>query len=310
MDKGYYPEGCLLQDSRNREYIKDLASLKYAMENEIILEGVAVMCDSYHNLHVELGQYIGIIPRQEVVFCPDGEQPKDIAIITRVGKGVSFVVTSIEYQEKGVKILLSRRLAQKKCFDNYINSLRCGDVIDVVVTHLEKFGVFCDVGCGIAALLPVDCISVSRISHPAERFSIGKTIKCVVKNVDKELCRVTLSHKELLGTWQENADMFEPGETACGIVRSVEDYGIFVELTPNLAGLAEWCDGVEEGDVAAVYIKSIIPEKMKIKLVIVGVSDEKMSFATRECFFDTDHVDVWQYSPEGCAKQVFTEFRL
>ena len=42
----------------------------------------------------------------------------------------------------------------------------------------------------------------------------------------------------MLGTWAENAALFSPGQTVTGVVRSVEDYGIFVELTPNLAGLA------------------------------------------------------------------------
>ena len=48
--------------------------------------------------------------------------------------------------------------------------------------------------------------------------------------------RICLSQRELLGTWEENAALFSQGETVAGVVRSVESYGIFVELTPNLAG--------------------------------------------------------------------------
>ena len=76
--------------------------------------------------------------------------------------------------------------------------------------------------------------------------------------------KITLSHKELLGTWEENAAMFAPGQTVTGVIRSIEDYGIFVELTPNLAGLAEPRPDVFIGQQASVYIKSIIREKMKI----------------------------------------------
>ena len=54
-----------------------------------------------------------------------------------------------------------------------------------------------------------------------------------------------------------------------GVVRSVESYGIFIELAPNLAGLAEYREGVRPGDGCSVYIKSIIPQKMKIKLVLI-----------------------------------------
>ena len=55
-----------------------------------------------------------------------------------------------------------------------------------------------------------------------------------------------------------------------GIVRSVEEYGTFIEIAPNLAGLAESCPDLRPGQAVSVYIKNILPEKMKIKLVIVN----------------------------------------
>ena len=97
---------------------------------------------------------------------------------------------------------------------------------------MEPFGAFCDIGAGISALLPIDSISVSRIPHPNARFSTGQNIRAIVKSCD-ELGRITLSHRELLGTWEENSAAFKAGETVPGIVRSVEKYGIFVELTPK-----------------------------------------------------------------------------
>ncbi len=54
------------------------------------------------------------------------------------------------------------------------------------VTHIEPFGAFCDVGCGISALLPIDCMSVSRISSPADRVSVGQQILCALKNRDAQ----------------------------------------------------------------------------------------------------------------------------
>ena len=118
-----------------------------------------------------------------------------------------------------------------------------------------------------------------------------------------------MTHKELLGTWKENAEMFHVGETVSGIVRSIESYGIFVELSPNLAGLAEYREGIEIGSVAAVYIKSIIPEKMKVKLVIVG---HFPSPSAKEKTFDykinSSHIDSWIYSPEECPRVISTEF--
>ena len=156
----------------------------------------------------------------------------------------------------------------------YSDKLRIGDVIEVRVTHMESFGVFCDIGSGLTALLPVEAVSVSRIPHPSVRFFTGQNIKCIVSGRD-ERGRIILSHKELLGTWEENAALFRVGETVPGIIRSVESYGVFVELAPNLAGLAEYNPDVKEGMSAAVYIKNIIPDKKKIKLIIVDYCEEK-----------------------------------
>ena len=114
-------------------------------------------------------------------------------------------------------------------------------------------------------------LSVSRISHPRQRLSEGQKIKVVLRK--REGDKLTFSLKELLGTWEENAELFTPGETVTGVIRSIEDYGVFIELMPNLAGLAELEDGLFEGQSVAVYIKSIIKQKMKIKLIIVEAYD-------------------------------------
>lgn len=308
MSNYYGPEGSLFDLADNTEFVQSLQGLEYAMSAGLILEARASLCDSDRNLWVDLGKYKGVIPREEAVYSPDDSPVKDIAIITRVGKPVCFKVASIEKSDGEIRIILSRKAAQKECYEYYIANLQSGDVIDTRVTHMEPFGCFCDIGCGIVSLLTVDCISVSRISHPKERFFVGQFIKCVVKQVDDGFGRITLSHKELLGTWDENAQKFSPGQTAAGIVRSIEPYGIFVELMPNLAGLAEWRDDVSVGQSAAVYIKSIMPDKMKIKLVIVDSSSSAPSRTEPEYFFEGTHIDYWEYSPYDCEKKIVTEF--
>lgn len=309
MTENYKPEGFRIDTPENREHVATLAALEYAMNAGLILEGRAALCDSAHNLIVETGAFRGVIPRSEAAYSIDGSEIRDIAVITRVGKPVSFKVTGIDRSGSLPRITLSRRSAQAECYEKYVSRLQSGDVIDAKITHIEPFGCFCDIGCGIVSLLPVDCISVSRITNPKERFSAGDCIKCAVKYNDRQSGRVSLTHKELLGTWQENASRFSAGETAAGIIRSIEPYGVFVELAPNLAGLAEWCEGACVGHSAAVYIKSILPEKMKIKLVIVDSNLPSPAGAHKPVYYiDSGHIDVWRYSPPQCEKEVITVF--
>lgn len=322
METTYLPEGQLLTTTRNREYTATLQGLERAMEAGAIIEGTAVLCDGDLNLHIDfpaLPGVRGVIPRCEAVWSRDGEQPKDIAILTRVGKAVACKVTGIEYaEETGTTVYLSRRLAQAECAARYLEGLEPGDIIRARVTHLESFGAFVDVGCGIPSLLSVDHISVSRITHPRDRLYNGQTIWCVVKSMDRETGRIFVSTRELLGTWEQNAARFTPGQTVAGIVRSVEDYGVFVELAPNLAGLAEVRDCDREavhsliGRTAAVFIKSIIPERMKIKLVLIDAYRGEPVPLPRLPYFirgdEVSHMDRWVYSPAGAKKRVETVF--
>lgn len=308
----YKPEGLLIKSTRNFELISSKSGLERALEKQIILEAPVILCDHNLNLHVELGCGIrGIIPREEVEYSPDGDEVKDIAILTRVGKTVCFKVIGFKSCKNGeVVAMLSRRSAQRECVENYLSGLMPGDIIPAKVTHLEGFGAFVDIGCGRISLLSIDCISVSRISHPSARLSVGESIYTVVKNIDTK-GRIFVSGRELLGTWEENASLFCEGETVRGIVRSVESYGIFVELTPNLAGLAEYRDGVRPGQTAAVYIKSIIPDKMKIKLIIIDTDEAAMSPTPLNYFLspaDTEHIDRWRYSPRSSSKIIETVF--
>lgn len=305
--KDYYPEGMLLDTESNKKYMASETSLAVAQTLEIILEANVIMCDAQHNLIVDLGVMKGIIPRNEGAIGIREGATRDIALISRVGRSVCFVVTDFINDINGEKrAVLSRRLAQEKCLSHFLKCTAIGDIIDAKITHLESFGAFCDIGCGNIALLPIDAISVSRITHPKDRFLVGDNIKAIVKKIDTDN-KITLSHKELLGTWEENVALFSQGQTVSGVVRSIESYGIFIELTPNLAGLAEPKENVRVGQTASVYIKSIIPEKMKIKLIIIDSFDTSVD-NSYNYFYQNEHIYEFIYSPAQCTKQISTYF--
>lgn len=317
MTNVFKPEGTRISTPENKEYLASLAGLERAMNSGAIVEGIVTLCDSNLCLHVDLGSIEGIIEPQEAVFCRAGEERKDIAIISRVGKPTAFVICSIETTEKKTVAKLSRRLAQKTVIDHYLHTLRAGDLLEATVTHLEPFGAFLDIGCGVSTLLSVDCISVSRISHPRDRLSCGMTLWVAVKSIDPESGRIYVTLRELLGTWEENAARFEAGQTVTGIIRSVESYGVFIELTPNLAGLAEIREEYAEeirgriGHSCAVYIKSIVPERMKIKLILIDSYCARVPCHQLDYYLDpttTTHLSHWIYSPQSAHRLVETVF--
>ena len=238
------------------------AELRAAMASGEILQATALAFDTRRQLRFELGGVKAVMPFAQ---CADGAETgtvRDIAVLTRVGRPTCFVIEGLETDEDGAPCYrLSRAKAQQLCKAEYLDTLSPGDILPCTVTHIEPFGAFCDVGCGISALLPIDCMSVSRISSPADRVSVGQQILCAIKNRDAQ-------------------------------------------------GLAESCTGRAPGQAVSVYIKNILPEKMKIKLVIVNHALSQSHRFELRYFVTEGHLDRWVYSTPECPKRIETDFAV
>lgn len=245
--------------------------LEKAYNEKQIIQGKVVSIDENLNLIVDLGNNIkAIMPRDEITLLKDenGEVAESY-IYNRQGKIIKFKI--IDKSEEGeYQYIISKKSVEIDSRKWMQNNLKEGMVVYGRVRGLQTYGVFVEILEGVTGLLHIEDISVARTRHPSERFSMGEKIKVVIKDFDRDTGKIVLSHKELLGTWEENAELFEKGTEVWGIAREREKNGIFVELKPNLVGLAEHKSGVEYGQKVLVYIKKIVPEKQRIKLVIVG----------------------------------------
>lgn len=262
----FIPEGWIEKiDSVNKE------TLLTAIETGEVFQGFVEKCDSNYNLHVNLGNSIkGIIPREEIeaVNIDESGYPKTKICTNKVKKYVQFKVKELDKQNN---FILSRKDVGLDVINWIKNDLQEGQIVKGIVKSIKPYGVFVEIGGGIVGLLHIEDISVARIKTPLERLSIGEKINVKIKSIDYKQERIVLTYKELLGSWEDNIKDFKEGSTVKGIVRETEKFknGIFIELKPNLVGLAEYKEGIEYGDNVDVYIKKIIPEKKKVKLLIV-----------------------------------------
>jgi len=295
MKLQYLPEGLLLHSKENLRNCQSIAALRTAKILGTVLEGSAIRCDAAHNLIVQCGSFKVIIPREACALGIAEGTTREVAILSRVGKPVAFLVEEVIEQAEGVQVIGSRRKAQQAALEMLLETVATGMVLPAVVTHLEPFGTFVDLGCGVISMIPIEHSSVSRIGHPRERFSVGQSIFVLVTGVDKALRRFTLSHKELLGTWAENAAHFAAGEAVTGFVRGVMNYGVFIELMPNLTGLSDASSGLLEGDRVSAYIKTILPESRKVKLRIIELLPDLKSPPPLQYFVTNGRLGGWSY---------------
>ena len=149
-------------------------------------------------------------------------------------------------------------------------NLKEGQVVKGIVRSIQNYGAFIEIGGGVVALLHIEDISIARMKSPLERLSIGQKIDVMIKNINKDSGRIFLTYKELLGTFEENVKEFKEGDIVEGTVRNRIKTGVFVELKPNVIGIAEHVNGIEPGQKVLVSIRKINLEKKKIKLIIIG----------------------------------------
>lgn len=144
------------------------------MRDGKILEAKAVMCDSKHNLIVDLKFMRGLIPREEGALGIKDGTVRDIAILSRVNRPVCFLVEDFTRDEYGrITALLSRRAAQEKCREEFVRRLSPGDVINARITHIEPFGVFADIGAALSHCCPLTPSPSPALSTPGSALWWG-----------------------------------------------------------------------------------------------------------------------------------------
>lgn len=238
--------------------------------NNDIFEGIVEKCDQNYNLYVKLDNGVsGIIPREEVEEINLGSDglPKVNLCAGKVNRYVQFK----QKGKDGDNLLFSRRDVQKEVLDFVKNNLEVGQIVNGIVKNITPYGAFIDIGGGVVGLVHIEDLSIARIKSPFERIKIGQKLNIMVKSIDRETGRVNLSYKEILGNWEENVQNFFVGMKTKGIVRETEKNknGIFIELTPNLVGMAEYKEGLNYGEKIDIFIKKIDYDRKKIKLVVV-----------------------------------------
>lgn len=249
----------------------DINNVNEYIQTGNTLQGLVKECDEKYNLYVKFENGLtGIMPREEVEAINIGSDglPKTNLCTGKVHKFVQFKIK--EVKDKNT-VMLSRKQVQAEALNWVKSDLKVGQTVTGIVKNIKPYGAFVEIGGGVVGLVHIEDLSVARIKTPYERLKIGQKINIMVKSIDKESGQVILSYKETLGSWEENAQKFTQGMKVQGIVRETEKNrnGIFIELTPNLVGMAEYEEGLQYGQNIDVYIKKIDNQKKKVKLVII-----------------------------------------
>ncbi|MGB3209537.1 MAG: 30S ribosomal protein S1 [Desulforhopalus sp.] len=175
-------------------------------------------------------------------FCPFsqmGLRRVEDAAAEYLETHMKFQIT--RFEENGRNIVLSARALQEaereELREKLQETLEEGQTIDGVVSSIRDFGAFVDIG-GVDGLIPISEIGWSRVEKVDEYFTVGQKVQAVIKKLDWDKGRISLSYKETQADpWNEAVNSFPIGSTHMGTVARLAQFGAFVTLAPGIDGL-------------------------------------------------------------------------
>jgi small subunit ribosomal protein S1 len=201
--------------------------------------------------------------------------------VMAVGETVSVRVLGIKDGNKpGIKkIELSIKQVQDDPWQSVADKYSQGDMLQGTVVRCMKFGAFVELEAGIEGLVHISEMSYTRrIHNPEEVVRQGERVTVLIKEIDPDKRRISLSIKDIEGDpWAQVNETFRVGQKVEGTLEKKETFGCFINLKPGITGLlpksrisaagsAASIDKLKEGQHLTVIIESINPAERKISL--------------------------------------------
>lgn len=254
---------------------------KYPVEGRI--KGKVVSLTDY-GAFVELEEGVeGLIHVSEMSWTKRIKHPNKVL---NVGDEVESVVLALDTANR--RISLGLKQAEPNPWDVIGEKFPIGTIIEGQVKNITDFGIFVGVDEGIDGLVHISDLSwTKRIKHPSEIYKKGDLVKAVVLNIDRENERFSLGVKHLaLDPWQSIPTRYTPGTILRGVVTSVTDFGIFLEIEEGIEGLIHVSEISKEkidtpksfakvGDELEAVVLHVDTVERKIALSVKHLSDQK-----------------------------------
>ena len=212
-----------------------------------------------------------------------------------VGKEVPVKVLKINKLRKNIvvsrKAAIEEEIQKKK--ERIEKEFKIGDVVEAEVKNITNSAVFVDVN-GIDGTVPIHELSVRKIKHPSEVVSIGDKMRFKIISIDIENLKLILSLKALLPSiWEEIEKKYPLGEKVRGKVKKILDYGILVELEPEIIGFVHLSEMSWKKSIK--HPSEIVKEGMYVDAIVLDIDKEKgkISLGMKQT-----QPDPWSYVEE------------
>jgi small subunit ribosomal protein S1 len=265
--------------SRRAVIERERASLKEqtlkVLEEGVILEGTVKNITDY-GAFVDLGGIDGLLHITDMAW---GRLQRPSEVV-KVGDKVKVVV--LKYDPSRERVSLGMKQIMPDPWSKAAESYPVGARFRGKVVSVTDYGAFVELEKGVEGLIHVSEMSWSkRAVHPSKVVNVGDYVEVQVLGVDEANRRISLGLKQTEpNPWQALADRHPIGSRVTGKVKSLTDFGVFVEIEPGIDGLVHisdlsWTKKVrhpselyQKGDEVEAVVLGIEVEQERVSLGI------------------------------------------
>ena len=238
----------------------------------------------------------GLVHVSEMSWSKRSPSPKKLV---HHGDEVEVQVLGVDTIER--RISLGMKQLQANPWQTVHERYRVGQTVRGKIRNLTDFGAFVEIEDGIDGLVHVSDISHSKkIKHPKDVLKRDQEVEAVIRNIDIDNRRMSLSIKELTpSAWDSFVDTHKPGDVVRGKISRYAGFGVFVELGNDLEGLCHISELSDERIDRPEDIGSI-GQEMDFKILRIENDVQKIGLSARAVGKDEEPtIDAKNYSTEA-----------
>lgn len=233
-------------------------------------------------LLVKVGHVTGFLPVSQL--SPEhyprvsgGDKNKILEKLkTYVGQGLDVKV--IDVNEADEKLIVSEKAVWEEKQKNVLAKFKVGNRVTGEVTALADFGAFVRFDA-LEGLVHISEIAWQRIDHPRDVLKVGEVVEAEIIGIEGS--KIFLSMKKLIeDPWKNISDKYKVGDTVEGTVLKVNPFGFFVELDPEIHGLAHVSE-LSETPVSDVNAIGKAGDKMTFKIVSIEPAEHRLGLSVK-----------------------------
>ncbi len=198
--------------------------------------------------------------------------------------GEEIEVMILKFDEEDGKVSLGLKQKSSNPWDAVAAKYPIGTEVIGKVVSLTNYGAFIEIEEGVEGLIHVSEMSwTKKIRQPSSVVSLNDEVRAVIKELDTEQRRISLSMKEALpNPWEEIAERTPTGTVVKGKIRNITDFGIFVGLDEGIDGLVHVSDmswSQRQRNPNEVYEKN---DEIDVKILNIDVDSQRLSLGIKQ----------------------------